>query len=139
MCVSDDLFGAKREEKLKYLADIIYRAIIFSIFLPAGFIVTILRYPPPFILTTPIPPFSFFSKFLKAAAAKGRKIRVIVCEGAPHFSGHAMARSLADSGIGTTVIHDSAAFAVMARVNKVLLPAHAVLVSDDAERLYLLL
>jgi len=65
--------------------------------------------------------------FLKAAAAKGRKIRVIVCEGAPHFSGHAMARSLADSGIGTTVIHDSAAFAVMARVNKVLLPAHAVL------------
>ena len=38
-----------------------------------------------------------------------------------------MANSLAKDGIDTTVIHDSAAFAIMARVNKVLLPAHAVL------------
>ena len=38
-----------------------------------------------------------------------------------------MANSLAKAGIDTTVIHDSAAFAIMARVNKVLLPAHAVL------------
>ena len=40
-----------------------------------------------------------------------------------------MAKSLAEAGIDTTVIHDAAAFAIMARVNKVLLPAHAVLVS----------
>jgi translation initiation factor eIF-2B subunit beta len=40
-----------------------------------------------------------------------------------------MARSLAEAGIDTTVIHDAATFAIMARVNKVLLPAHAVLVS----------
>lgn len=40
-----------------------------------------------------------------------------------------MAKSLAEAGIDTTVIHDSATFAIMARVNKVLLPAHAVLVS----------
>ena len=67
--------------------------------------------------------------FLKAAAAKKRKFQVIVCEGAPHFGGHAMAKSLAEAGIDTTVIHDAAKFAIMARVNKVLLPAHAVLVS----------
>ena len=64
--------------------------------------------------------------FLKTAAKK-RHFSVIVCEGAPHFGGHAMAQSLASTGIDTTVINDSAAFAVMARVNKVLLPAHAVL------------
>ena len=68
-------------------------------------------------------------QFLKAAAAKKRKFSVIVCEGAPHFGGHAMAKSLAEAGIDTTVIHDAATFAIMARVNKVLLPAHAVLVS----------
>lgn len=64
--------------------------------------------------------------FLKAAAKK-RQFQVIVCEGAPHFGGHRMATSLAAAGIDTTVIHDSAAFAIMARVNKVLLPAHAVM------------
>ncbi|KAL7465790.1 hypothetical protein ACHAXS_006112 [Conticribra weissflogii] len=69
--------------------------------------------------------------FLKAAAAKKRKFQVIVCEGAPHFGGHAMAKELAEAGIDTTVIHDAATFAIMARVNKVLLPAHAVLVSDS--------
>lgn len=41
-----------------------------------------------------------------------------------------MAKELAEAGIDTTVIHDAATFAIMARVNKVLLPAHAVLVSD---------
>eukprot|EP00551_Chaetoceros_affinis_P012738 CAMPEP_0203666692 /NCGR_PEP_ID=MMETSP0090-20130426/3692_1 /ASSEMBLY_ACC=CAM_ASM_001088 /TAXON_ID=426623 /ORGANISM="Chaetoceros affinis, Strain CCMP159" /LENGTH=506 /DNA_ID=CAMNT_0050530651 /DNA_START=38 /DNA_END=1554 /DNA_ORIENTATION=+ len=64
--------------------------------------------------------------FLKAAA-KTRQFQVIVCEGAPHFGGHRMAKSLASAGIDTTVINDSATFAIMARVNKVLLPAHAVL------------
>lgn len=64
--------------------------------------------------------------FLKAAAKK-RQFQVIICEGAPHYGGHTMANSLAKDGIDTTVIHDSAAFAIMARVNKVLLPAHAVL------------
>jgi translation initiation factor eIF-2B subunit beta len=38
-----------------------------------------------------------------------------------------MAKTLADAGIDTIVIADSAAFALMARVNKVLLPAHSVL------------
>ena len=65
--------------------------------------------------------------FLKAAAMKKRKFQVIVCEGSPHFGGHVLAKSLAEAGIDTTVIHDAATFAIMARVNKVLLPAHAVL------------
>lgn len=43
------------------------------------------------------------------------------------MGGHAMAKSLAEAGIDTIVINDSATFAVMARINKVLLPAHAVL------------
>ncbi|KAL7460429.1 hypothetical protein ACHAXS_000879 [Conticribra weissflogii] len=69
--------------------------------------------------------------FLKTAAARKRKFQVIVCEGAPHFGGHAMANELAEAGIDTTVIHDAATFAIMSRVNEVLLPAHAVLLSDS--------
>jgi len=65
--------------------------------------------------------------FLKAAASKKRNFQVVICEGAPHFGGHSMAKSLASAGIDTTVINDAAIFAMMARVNKVLLPAHAVL------------
>jgi translation initiation factor eIF-2B subunit beta len=65
--------------------------------------------------------------FLKAAAAKKREFQVIVCEGAPHYDGHVMAKELADAGIDTVVIPDSAIFAIMVRVNKVLLSAHAVL------------
>jgi len=65
--------------------------------------------------------------FLKAAAAKRQTFQVIVCEGAPHYGGHEMAKSLAEAGIDTIVVPDAAIFAVMARVNKVLLPAHAVL------------
>lgn len=65
--------------------------------------------------------------FLKAAAAKKRKFQVVVCEGSPMHGGHEMAKSLAEAGIDTIVINDSATFAIMARVNKVLLSAHAVL------------
>jgi translation initiation factor eIF-2B subunit beta len=65
--------------------------------------------------------------FLKAAALKKRSFQVVVCEGAPHMGGIEMAKSLAEAGIDTIVINDSATFAIMARVNKVLLPAHAVL------------
>jgi translation initiation factor eIF-2B subunit beta len=65
--------------------------------------------------------------FLKAAAIKKRSFQVVVCEGAPHMGGIEMARSLSEAGIDTIVINDSATFAIMARVNKVLLPAHAVL------------
>eukprot|EP00536_Pseudo-nitzschia_multiseries_P007961 jgi/Psemu1/196803/e_gw1.193.83.1 len=71
-------------------------------------------------------------EFLRAAADKKLRFTVIVCECAPHYEGHAMARSLAEpteagNSIDVCVIPDSAIFAMMARVNKVLLPAHAVL------------
>lgn len=66
-------------------------------------------------------------EFLKCAAAKHRKFQVLVCEGAPHGGGRDQAYRLAQAGIDTVAIHDSALFALMPRVNKVLLPAHAVL------------
>lgn len=46
-------------------------------------------------------------------------VQVVVAEGAPKYGGHQMARKLAQAGISTTAIADSAIFAMMARVNKV--------------------
>ncbi|KNE58307.1 hypothetical protein AMAG_05115 [Allomyces macrogynus ATCC 38327] len=60
-------------------------------------------------------------------AAKKRQFHVIVVESAPVYSGHQLARKLAAAGIETTVIPDSAVFAVMSRVNKVVLGTHAIL------------
>jgi len=65
-------------------------------------------------------------KFLKSAA-KTRKFSVIVAEAAPSFSGHSMASNLAAAKIPTTVITDSAIFAMMARVNKVIIGTTAIL------------
>ncbi|KAK4510559.1 uncharacterized protein ATC70_004990 [Mucor velutinosus] len=65
-------------------------------------------------------------EFLKRAAHK-RKFQVIVAETSPTYQGHEMARSLSAAGIDTTVISDSAIFAAMPRVNKVVLGSHAVL------------
>ncbi|KAL3162511.1 hypothetical protein ABBQ32_010168 [Trebouxia sp. C0010 RCD-2024] len=64
--------------------------------------------------------------FLKEAAKK-RDFQVVVAEGAPKYGGHQMARKLAQAGISTTAIADSAIFAMMARVNKVLVGTHVVL------------
>ncbi|KAI8149260.1 hypothetical protein BJV82DRAFT_587307 [Fennellomyces sp. T-0311] len=60
-------------------------------------------------------------------AAQKRKFQVIVAETAPTYQGHDMAAALSKAGIDTTVIVDSAIFAAMPRVNKVVLGAHAVL------------
>ncbi|XP_018564749.1 translation initiation factor eIF-2B subunit beta-like [Anoplophora glabripennis] len=65
-------------------------------------------------------------RFLKSAAMK-RDFSVIVVEGAPFYYGHAMAASLAKSNIKTTVIPDTAVFAMMSRVNKVIIGTHTVL------------
>ena len=43
------------------------------------------------------------------------------------FTGHQMARSLADAGISTFLVPDSSIYAIMSRVNKVILGAHAIL------------
>eukprot|EP00842_Homolaphlyctis_polyrhiza_P004044 jgi/Hompol1/4640/HPOL_001820-RA len=68
---------------------------------------------------------SVVEQFLKEAA-KLRTFQVIVAETAPFYSGHELAASLSTAGIDTTLITDSAIFAIMSRVNKVILGAHAV-------------
>jgi len=65
-------------------------------------------------------------RFLKNAA-RTRKFEVIVAEAAPDFSGHQMATNLAKAKINTTVITDSAIFAMMARVNKVIIGTSSIL------------
>ncbi|KAB0797130.1 hypothetical protein PPYR_05134 [Photinus pyralis] len=69
---------------------------------------------------------STVEKFLKYAA-KSRKFQVVVVEAAPRFLGHLMASNLAKNNIETTVIPDSAVFAMMSRVNKVIIGTHTVL------------
>ena len=65
-------------------------------------------------------------KFLKAVP-KDRKFEVVVAECAPACRGHALALSLANAKIDATVIPDSAIFAYMSRVNKVIIGTHSVL------------
>ncbi|KAJ2769579.1 GCD complex subunit gcd7, partial [Coemansia nantahalensis] len=66
-------------------------------------------------------------KFLRTAAEK-RKFHVIVTESAPTYEGHEQAKALADlPNIDVVVIPDSAAFAIMSRVNKVILGTRAVM------------
>ena len=43
------------------------------------------------------------------------------------YSGHQMARELASAGISTFLVPDSSIYAIMSRVNKVILGAHAIL------------
>ncbi|GAB6026561.1 Translation initiation factor eIF-2B subunit beta [Chamberlinius hualienensis] len=65
-------------------------------------------------------------QFLKAAA-KDRKFEVYVAECAPSCHGQEMAMNLAKAKIKTNVIADSAIFAVMSRVNKVIIGTNTVL------------
>lgn len=65
-------------------------------------------------------------QFLKNAARR-RTFSVIVAEGAPFYKGQELAKSLAQAGIETTVITDSAVFAIMSRVNKVIMGTHAIM------------
>lgn len=64
--------------------------------------------------------------FLKSAA-KQRKFEVVIAECAPACRGHTLAASLAKSKIETTIISDAAIFAMMSRVNKVIIGTHSVL------------
>ncbi|KAJ2158050.1 GCD complex subunit gcd7 [Coemansia sp. RSA 552] len=66
-------------------------------------------------------------KFLLKAAGK-RKFHVIVTECAPTYEGHEQARRLADCpNIDVVVVPDSAVFAIMSRVNKVILGTRTVM------------
>ena len=66
-------------------------------------------------------------EFLIAGGRK-RKFQVIVAEAAPELGGHKLALALSKSNnITITLVPDSAVFAIMGTVNKVLLAPHAVL------------
>ncbi|KAG2375255.1 hypothetical protein C9374_009878 [Naegleria lovaniensis] len=65
--------------------------------------------------------------FLLAAAIKGKEFDVIVTENAPSYSGHQMVLKLSKAGIKTTLISDASVFAIMDRVNKVVIGTHAVM------------
>ncbi|KZT09734.1 nagb/rpia/CoA transferase-like protein [Laetiporus sulphureus 93-53] len=64
--------------------------------------------------------------FLKLAGHY-RNYTVIVAETGPSYDGHEMARSLSSAGISTFLVPDSSIYAIMSRVNKVILGAHAIL------------
>ncbi|KAJ1797570.1 GCD complex subunit gcd7 [Coemansia sp. RSA 2399] len=65
-------------------------------------------------------------QFLRAAARK-RKFHVIVTECAPRYDGHEQAKALKCPNIEVVVIPDSAVFAIMSRVNKVILGTRVVM------------
>ncbi|XVF82148.1 hypothetical protein PTKIN_Ptkin16aG0021600 [Pterospermum kingtungense] len=58
-------------------------------------------------------------QFLCAAKEKKRSFRVFVAEGAPRYQGHLLAKELVTRGLQTTLITDSAVFAMISRVNMV--------------------
>merc|ERR1712071_546381 len=58
--------------------------------------------------------------------AKDRVFQVIVAEGAPSYQGHKLAANLAKEKIQTTLIPDSAIFAMMARVNISVIGTHSL-------------
>mmetsp|Transcript_21863 Transcript_21863/g.38670 ORF Transcript_21863/g.38670 Transcript_21863/m.38670 type:complete len:391 (-) Transcript_21863:1152-2324(-) len=64
--------------------------------------------------------------FLMEAKRK-RNFKVVVAEASPSLTGRGAAKKLADHGISTTLIADSAIFAVMSRVTKVILGTNAVM------------
>lgn len=64
--------------------------------------------------------------FLKSAA-HNRNFTVIVAESGPSYSGRQTAASLSASGISTFLVPDSSIYAIMSRVNKLIIGAHAIL------------
>jgi len=64
--------------------------------------------------------------FLKAASHV-RNYSVIVAETGPSYDGREMAKSLSSAGISTFLVPDSSIYALMSRVNKVILGAHVIL------------
>lgn len=71
------------------------------------------------------------AEFLKEAAKK-RTFQVVVAEGSPTNGGQQLAMELANAGIPTTAITDGAIFAMMARVNMVVVGTHALLANGGA-------
>ncbi|CAK7309439.1 Translation initiation factor eIF-2B subunit beta [Vulpes lagopus] len=64
---------------------------------------------------------------LPQRGTRKRKFHVIVADCAPFCQGHEMVVSLSKAGIETTVMTDAAIFAVMSRVNKVIIGTKTIL------------
>ena len=64
--------------------------------------------------------------FLQRAARK-RKFQVLIAESAPSFQGHEMAKALVADNIKTVLISDAAVFAMMSRVNQVIIGTHTIM------------
>lgn len=56
-----------------------------------------------------------------------RKFEVLVAEAAPGLEGHSMAKNLAERGIDSTLITDNSVYALMSRVNKVIIGTDALM------------
>ena len=56
----------------------------------------------------------------------------MVTETTPSYLGHDTARELAEAGISVTLISDAAVFALMSRVNKVIIGVHSVMAHGGA-------
>lgn len=65
-------------------------------------------------------------EFLKEAHSH-IKFEVVVCETSPIYNGHRTAKELAKAGIKCNLVQDAAAFAVMSRVDKVILSTHGIM------------
>jgi translation initiation factor eIF-2B subunit beta len=50
-----------------------------------------------------------------------------VCETSPSYSGHKTAKNLTNAKINVTVIPDASVYALMSRVNKVIISTHAIM------------
>lgn len=84
------------------------------------------------ILLTPTPESKTVQRFLIRARERGnRTFTVLVTEGFPNNTqrSHEFSRKLADHGIETTIIPDSAVFALMSRVGKVIVGTKTVFVN----------
>ncbi|XP_058066731.1 translation initiation factor eIF-2B subunit beta [Anopheles bellator] len=71
-------------------------------------------------------------KFLKKAA-ETRPIEVVVVECAPDCRGQQLAANLGRAKIQTTLISDAAIFAIMSRINKVIIGTHSVLANGGLQ------
>lgn len=60
-------------------------------------------------------------------ARKTVRFELIVLETAPTFVGHNTAKHMAEAGIQTSLVSDSSVFAVMSRVDKVIISAHGIM------------
>ena len=58
---------------------------------------------------------------------KGKNFEVIVCETAPFFSGHQTAAKLQKSGLNVNLITDASVYAIMSRVDKVVISTNAIM------------